>query len=55
MTLWVPGSSPGHAFTGVIAQLGRATDVSPPIVAAGLVTKTFSKAGVALAKRAAKD
>ena len=25
--LWVPGSSPGHAFTGAIAQLGRATDM----------------------------
>ena len=26
MTLWVPGSSPGHAFTGAIAQLRRATE-----------------------------
>ena len=25
--LWVPGSSPGHAFTGAIAQLDRATDM----------------------------
>ena len=35
MTLWVPGSSPGHAFTGAMLNWIEQQNVSPPIVAAG--------------------
>ncbi len=40
MALEVPGSNPGRALTGTLAQLGEHQDVSPPVVAAGGVRKS---------------